>query len=132
MPVAAAAITCASVILCIVGIIVAAILAIIAAVLGALAGGQIAKAASENDTPTGVPSDPSSGSTREDIAVGDYITVRGNMQLRKEDNGANVLWWVSSTILHGAANDDVPKPFSYCEVNDDFTDGCETASTPIG
>jgi hypothetical protein len=113
----AAAIGCATVILCLIAIIVAVIVAAAAALVGALAGGQIAKAASEDDSPTAL--------TGETLTVSDYVSVHGNMQRREHDDGANVMWWARSTSLHGRASDGLPRPFSYCEVNDELTgDAC--------
>lgn len=42
------------------------------------------------------------------IAVGDLLTVNGNMAQRDYDNKANVLWWVSSTAFHGRVRDGTP------------------------
>ena len=112
----AAAIGCATVILCLIAIIVAAIVAAVAALVGALIAGQAAKAAGEDETPT------ASGNA---IAVGDLVTVRGNMQRREEDDGANVIWWVSGSDLHGRARDGLAQPFSYCDIDEELTmDGC--------
>lgn len=112
----AAAIGCATIIFCLLAIIVAAIVAAVAALVGALIAGQIAKAAGEDEA-------PSAGGTV--IGVGDLITVRGNMQRREEDDGANVMWWVSSSDLHGQVRDGLAEPFSYCEIDEELAmDGC--------
>ena len=114
---AAVAIGCATVILCFLALIVAAIIVIIAALLGAFAGGQIAKAATDPTSP-----ETSSGQT---LGGGDLITVRGGIQLRSHDEGANVMWWVLGTDLHGRISDGAPIPWSYCEVDDELpVDGC--------
>lgn len=112
-----AAIGCATVILCVLALLVAAIVAAVAALVGALAGGQIAKAASDDSSPS------ASGT---EISVGDLITVNGNMLKREEDEGANVLYWVTSSSLSGEMPATAPSnPFSYCEVDDVFTmDAC--------
>lgn len=111
-----AAIGCATVILCILAIIVAAIVAAVAALVGAFVGGQIGKAVNEDTA-------PSADGT--DLSIGDLITVFGNMKRRETDNGANVFWWTSNTTLHGAISDAAPRPFSYCEVNDELPiDAC--------
>lgn len=115
-----AAIGCATIILCLVALLVAAIVAAAAALVGALIGGQIAKAASTDDAPT----NDSGGA----VAVGDYVSVTGNMVRRGEDSGANVLWFASTAAAHGRASDGLPRPFSYCEVDDEFT----TDSCPLG
>jgi hypothetical protein len=113
-----AAIGCATVILCIVALIVAALVAAAAALVGALIGGQIAKAVSDGDSPT--------AADGTEISVGDLITVNGNMVRREEDEGANVIWWVSTSSLSGRMPDSVASnPFSYCDVDDVFTmDSC--------
>ncbi len=114
----AAAIGCSTVILCIVALLVAAIVAAVAALVGALVGGQIAKAASDDTSP--------SASDGTQISVGDLITVNGNMLRREEDEGANVMWWVNSSSLSGRMPATaLSNPFSYCEVDDVFTmDAC--------
>ncbi len=113
---AAAAIGCLTVILCIIALIVAALITAAFVLGGAAAGGHIAKG---DDT---TPSD-NEGTA---ITVGDLITVNGNMLRRSHDNGANVLWWVESSSLSGRVSDSVPNnPFSYCDINDEFTnDAC--------
>lgn len=112
-----AAIGCATVILCIFALILAALVAAIAALVGALIGGQIAKAISDETSPT-------SGGV--EIAVGDLITIHGNMVKREFDENANVLWWASSSALSGTTPTSIPSsPFSYCEIDDVFTmDAC--------
>ena len=123
--IAAAAIGCATVFLCILALIVAVLIAVAAALIGAFAGGQIAKAASDNSPPatdTGVA-----------LSIGDLVTVNGNMQRREFDDNANVLWWERSTATHGRIADGTPQPFSYCEIDEqlpDFMDACPRA--PIG
>lgn len=115
----AAAIGCATIVLCVIALIVAALVAAAAVLLGALVGGQIAKERSDDSTP--------SYETGEVIATGHLITVRGNMLPREHDHGANVFWWVESSLLSGQVSDSVPNdPYSYCEINDEFSmDGCE-------
>jgi hypothetical protein len=116
---AAVAIGCATVILCLLALIVAALIAGVLALIGAFAGGQIAKATSEDDSPT--------TETGKLITVGDYISVHGEMQRREQDNGANVLWWVSRTAFNGQApSGDPSDPYSYCELDEHYSpDGCE-------
>jgi len=112
-----AAIGCATVILCIFALLLAALVAAVAALVGALIGGQIAKAISDDTSPT---------SGGQEIAVGDLITIHGNMVKREFDENANVMWWVSSSSLSGTAPTSIPSnPFSYCEIDDVFTmDSC--------
>jgi|GEM_PF-2498913 len=114
----AAAIGCATIILCLIALIVAALVAAIIVLVGAFAGGQIGKAVSDATSPS------SSGGTT--IAVGDLITVNGNMVRREFDEAANVMWWVTSSSLSGSAPAGTPNsPFSYCELDEIFPmDGC--------
>ena len=112
----AAAIGCATVILCLLAIIVAAIVAAAVTLAGAFAGGQIGKATSEDDSPTadGVA-----------IGVGDLITTFGTMVRRESDDGANTLWWVNRANLHGQASGGLPRPYSYCEIDEELaSDAC--------
>lgn len=113
----AAAIGCATVILCLFALILALLVAAVAALVGALIAGQIAKAAGEDEDP--------SADTGEAISIGDLVSVFGNMQRRENDQGANTMWWVSSTNLHGRARDGLSQPFSYCDINDELeVDAC--------
>jgi hypothetical protein len=109
-----AAALCITVILCIVGLLLAALVAAAAVLGGAAIGGQIAKAASEDTDPT------ADGQT---ITVGHLITARGPMERRGYDNEANVIYWADSAQFHGVSMS--PQPFSYCEINDEFEDGCQ-------
>jgi hypothetical protein len=93
----AAAIGCATIILCIFALLIAALIALAAVLVLAFAGGQIGRAAAGDSDPSG--SSPSGGSS--DIAVGNYVSVNGNMVLYPEDNNAIVAWWVESTTIHG-------------------------------
>lgn len=125
--VAAAAIGCATVILCILALLVAVLIAVAAALIGAFAGGQIAKAASDDSPPA--------ANTGIAISVGDLVTVNGNMQQREFDDNANVLWWENSTAAHGRIADGTPQPFSYCDIDEQLTDGmdaCPRAPVVIG
>lgn len=124
---AAAAIGCATVILCLLALLLALLIAAAAALVGAFAGGQIGKAAATN----AIPSAPGAGGTSVALTVGDYVTVRGNLRRREHDNNANTFWWVSRTSLHGHASANIPHPFSYCEVDDEFTeDACHPLPDP--
>jgi len=119
---AAAAIGCATVILCILALIIAAIIAVAAALIGAFAGGNIVQALTD-DTP---PAD-GSGTT---VATGMFVTLNGNMEQLEQDNKANCLWWVHQTQIHGPINAGTPVPFSYCDIDAQFTmDACPRAST---
>jgi hypothetical protein len=66
--------------------------------------------------------------------VGDDVTLHGSLQQREHDNNANALWWVypnPSPLIHGRARATRHQPFSYCEVDDAFSeDGCAEAPPP--
>ncbi|HTD97996.1 MAG TPA: hypothetical protein VK668_01865 [Mucilaginibacter sp.] len=114
------AIGCASVILCIFAILLAILIAAVAALIGAFAGGNIARAAAD-DTP---PSGTSAGESTV-LRVGLFVTQKGNMIKSGEDNDANVLWFARDTTIHGEAAPGTPQPFSYCEIDEQFTmDAC--------
>lgn len=113
-----AAAMCTTVILCLLGLVIAAIVAAVAVLAGAFAGGQIAKAGADDETP--------SASSGETLAVGHLVTVRGPMERRGYDDDANAIYWVTSAQLHGSSMS--PQPFSYCEINDEFEDGCRALS----
>ncbi|HET7234121.1 MAG TPA: hypothetical protein VFJ16_29175 [Longimicrobium sp.] len=118
---AAAAIGCATVIFCLLALLIALIIAAVTALVCAFAGGQIGRAA----TPASSPSTPGGSGGGHTLAVGDYVTLHGNLRRREHDNNANTLWWVSSASLSGHVSDSIPRPFSYCEVDDEFDqDGC--------
>lgn len=109
-----AAALCTTVVLCLLGLILAVIVAVAAVLGGAAVGGQIAKAAAENEDP--------SADTGETISVGYLVTVRGPMEPRGYDENANAVYWVTQAQFHGSSMS--PQPFSYCEVDDEFEDGC--------
>lgn len=112
---AGAAIGCATVVLCAVAIVAALLIAAVAVLVGALAGGQIGKAASEDSTPT--------GSTGEEIRVGDFVTRRGGLVLLGEMNNAKVYWFVEETHQNGRASSS--PPYSYQLLDEEFTsDDC--------
>lgn len=121
-----AAIGCATVILCIFALLLAALIAAVACIVGAFVGGQIGKAAASTTDPT----DDATGTT---LRTGDLISVTGNTQQREHDDGANVIWWESSTSLHGHVADGTPQPFSYCEIDDQLAnDACPRPPTNNG
>ena len=72
--VAAALIVCATLVLCLLGLVLAAIVAVAAVLGGTAVGGQMAKAAAENEDP--------SADTGEIISVGYLVTVRGPLEPR--------------------------------------------------
>jgi hypothetical protein len=118
----AAAIGCATLILCLFALLLAVLVAAVAVLVGALIGGQIGKAVSTDNDPT--------AATGEAIAVGQLVTVRGNMVRREYDNAANVLYFARQADFHGMSIS--PQPFSYCEIDDELDDdGCERAPDPI-
>ncbi|MEO1250868.1 MAG: hypothetical protein AAFW81_00810 [Pseudomonadota bacterium] len=110
-----ALIGCTTIIFCVLAIIVAALVAAAVVLAGAAIGGHAAKGEDQN------PMDDD-GSL---ILVGDLIAATGNMLRREHDNSANVFWWTEATTVHGSITDTAPRPFSYCEVNDELPlDGC--------
>ena len=114
---AIAAALCITVILCIFGLVLAAFVAAAIVLGGAAIGGQIGKAGSMDEDPV--------SDTGQAIVIGHLLTVNGPMERRGYDNGANVIYWVSAAQLHGTSTS--PQPFSYCEINDEFEDGCVRA-----
>lgn len=124
---AIAAALCTSGILCLLGIVLAALAAIIIVLAGAATGGQIGKG---NEISDDSPLAEDTEGKSEEISVGDYLTVRGNMVPRSFDGNANVIWWVSHTNLHGKAGADLRRPFSYCEIDGEFVDSCELPTGP--
>jgi hypothetical protein len=111
---AIAAVMCITVVLCIIGLLLAAAVAAAAVLGGAAIGGQIGKAGSQEQDPT------ADGQT---LGVGHLVTARGPMERREYDDGANVIYWAESAQFHGVSMS--PQPFSYCEINDEFEDGCQ-------
>lgn len=113
------AIACAGFFLCLLVLLLVVAVAAIFTLAGAAAGGNIAMASSGN-SPAVVDDLP--------VSVGDYLTVRGHMEQKGYDNGANVIWWVDvgSSSLSGQASSDVPSnPYSYCDLDEDFEeDAC--------
>lgn len=110
-----AAALCTTVILCLLGLLIAAIVAAAAVLGGAAIGGQVAKAASENEDPA--------ADTGETLGIGHLVTVRGPMEPRGYDDNANAIYWATNAQFHGTSMS--PQPFSYCEINDEFGDGCQ-------
>lgn len=108
-----AAAMCITVVLCILGLLLAAVVAAAAVLGGAAIGGQVAKAGSQGQDPT------ADGQT---LSAGHLITARGPMERRAYDEGANVIYWADSAQFHGISM--AQQPFSYCEINDEFEDGC--------
>lgn len=111
---AIAAAMCITVILCVLGLVLAAAAAAAIVLGGAAIGGQIAKSNSENEDPT--------ADTGQTLAVGHLVTVNGPMEPRGYDDGANVIYWATGAQFHGSSM--APQPFSYCDINDEFEDGC--------
>ncbi len=109
-----AALMCVTVVLCLLGLLIAAIVAAAIVLGGAAIGGQIAKSNSENADPT--------ADTGQTLAIGHLITVNGPMEPRGYDEGANAIYWATGAQFHGMSMS--PQPFSYCDINDEFEDGC--------
>lgn len=112
-----AGVLCTTLWLCLLGLILAVFIVAAFVLAGAFAGGQIAKG--EDTEPL--------DENGEVIDTGDLMTVKGKMLSRNFDDGANVFWWAESSIQSGNIKDTVENdPYSYCEVDDEFTmDGCE-------
>lgn len=109
-----AAAMCVTVVLCVLGILLAIIAAGAIVLGGAAVGGQIAKANSENEDPA--------ADTGQTLAIGHLVTINGPMEPRGYDDGANAIYWATGAQFHGTSM--APVPFSYCEINDEFDDGC--------
>jgi MFS family permease len=115
----AGAACCATVVaclFCLLAILVAIIIVAIVAAVGAFIGGQIGRAAAGSD-------DPSADGSSEALRIGDYVTVRGNLILNGNLNGARTYWFVESTTLHGQSTN--AAPFSYQDPDTNLTmDAC--------
>jgi hypothetical protein len=109
-----AAAMCITVVLCVFGLLLAALAAAAIVLGGAAIGGQIAKSNSENEDPT--------ADTGQTIGIGHLVTVNGPMEPRGYDEGANVIYWASGAQFHGTTMSS--QPYSYCDINDEFEDGC--------
>ncbi|MEM8639185.1 MAG: hypothetical protein AAGG51_10270 [Cyanobacteria bacterium P01_G01_bin.54] len=113
---AAAAIGCSSIVFCVLGLIIAMLIAAALTLGGAAAGGQIAKGGKDEPTTE----------SDQTLSIGDLITVRGDRLIREEDDSANVLWWETSTNLHGRASSSISSnPFSYCDIEESFEESCD-------
>jgi len=112
----AGAIACLSTLIaCLLVMLLVILIVALIVLVGALIGGHIARANAGGSDPTAT-----GGGT---LGEGDLVTLRGNMRRRDDDNGANVLYWVSEAVPHGQSVS--PLPFSYCEINDELpTDSC--------
>jgi hypothetical protein len=103
-------------------VVVGAVIGALAALIGAAVAGLIVMAVTNGDP---APTQDSAGTA---IQVGDLITVHGNMLRRDgrllsmdKDDGANVLWWVTSSSLSGKVPASTPsEPFSYCDIDEVF------------
>lgn len=92
-----AAVGCATIILCLLALLLAAIIAIAGVLIGAFVGGQIGKALADDDAPQGT----GAGGEKTDLGVGHYVSIRGNLIVSGNDEGAVVGWWAEGTTLHG-------------------------------
>lgn len=114
-----AAIGCTTPIGCILVLALIAIVATVLVIVGALIGGQAGRASSHDTSPMS-----DMGNV---LREGDYVTVQGNMIKRDYDEGANVLWWETSTQPHGHSTV-TATPFNHCDIEaDNFgneMDGC--------
>jgi hypothetical protein len=115
-------------------VVVALVVALVLTLISATIGGAIgAGAAGGGGGGSGAPSIPGSGSTAPTpIAVGQYITLNGNLTIYGEDNNAWVAWWVDVTtmppVLHGVSTaGEGPgggAPFNFVDADGGFTDAC--------
>jgi hypothetical protein len=106
----AAAVGCSTPIGCLIVLAVIAVVALILVLAGALIGGQAGRAASRDTSPV--------SDTGRTLREGDYVTVQGNMVKRDYDEGANVLWWETSTQFHGPSTV-TARPFNHCDIEAD-------------
>jgi hypothetical protein len=83
---------CATLLLCILAIIIVFLAAVLITLIGAAVGGWIAKATVEEDQPM---------SGGQAVLVGHYITASGTLVRHREFEGAIVMWFVESSMLHG-------------------------------
>ena len=110
---------CATVIACPVMLIVlilaaAFALALVVVLAAALIAGNIARSMAES-RPTG---SAVGGGDDAAVAVGNYVTINGNLIRYQEDGNALVAWWVEETTVHGSstsgegAGGSAPFPFT--------------------
>lgn len=107
---AAALIGCSVIIACLFAIFAAAVAAAASTLFGAMIGGHVAM----NDPDLERPTD-TEGKV---IAVGDLVTIGGNMLRREHDQKANVLYWATSVDLHASSSS--PRPYSYCDIDEEL------------
>jgi len=112
-------------------VVVALLVALVLTLISATVGGAIGAGAAGGGS--GAPSAPGSGSTAPTpIAVGQYITLTGNVTIYGEDNNAWVTWWVDVTtmppVLHGVSiageGPGGGAPFNFVDADGGFTDAC--------
>jgi hypothetical protein len=112
-------------------VVVALVVALVLTLISATVGGAIGAGAAGGGS--GAPSAPGGGSASSTpIAVGQYITLNGNLTVYGEDNDAWVAWWVDVTtsppVLHGVSmageGPGGGAPFSFVDADGGFTDAC--------
>jgi len=115
----AEAAACVTPITCLIVLVIIAIVALILVLAGALIGGTAGRATSHDTSPV--------ADTGRTLSEGIYVTVQGNMIKRDYDEGANVLWWETSTHYLGPSTV-TSRPFNHCDIEaDNFgmeMDGC--------
>ena len=111
-------------------VVVALVVALVLTLISATIGGAIGAGASGS---SGAPAPATGGSAAPvAIAVGQYITLNGNLTVYGEDNDAWVAWWVDETttppVLHGVSTaGEGPgggAPFTFVDADGGFTDAC--------
>src|SRR6185503_17220317 len=106
----AAVIGCTTPVGCLIVLLIIAAVALILILAGAFIGGQTGRAGSRDTSPV--------SDTGRTLSEGDYVTVQGNMIKRDYDEGANVLWWETSTRYIGPSTV-TSRPFNHCDIEAD-------------
>lgn len=119
---AAAAIGCATIILCIFALLLGAIIAAAVVLAGAYIGGTAGRVLADDTDPT--------SSAGEAIELGHYVTTKGKLIVSGDDEGARVYWFVDDTSLHGKSTGS--PPFSYTDPDMNLpVDACPAPIDPI-
>lgn len=113
---------CVFILFCLFALIIAAIVAIVTTLVLAMIGGHIGKATTRDTSPR-------ENDSGQSLAIGDFVTIKGPLLRADGDpvhfNGANVILFVKDTDKHGQSMSITARPFSYCELDEDFPlDGC--------
>jgi hypothetical protein len=100
----AAAIGCATIILCVLALLFAILIVAFLVLLGASIGGAIGRATAEDHGPFAT------------ISPGNYLAVRGPIRKRGFDSDANVMWFTLHTDMAG--NTMFLEASTHCDIND--------------